>query len=215
MNILHKLKFISKILNRICNFSNSRSVIAVFLSGPSGVGKTTIESNLLKINKGNWIRLKSTTTRQQRDKDDANSYNFISEKLFNKMIAEDEFFFYMKSGYSNNAFYGFSKKDIKKSVKQYDVITINASASSREIIQSNLKKMGIKTISIFILPPSIYELKKRIQNRNTDSKEDIKSRLSKAKDEMKFAKKFDYQIINDDLKKTVKQINRIIRQNLK
>jgi len=206
---------ITNIVRKCCSVGyKTDRVLVVFLSGPSGVGKTTIESKLLKMNK-NWTRLKSTTTRARRDSNDNLSYNFVSLSRFKEMVKKEGFIFHMKSNYSDDVLYGFAKIDINKAVKCHDVITINAHASSVKIIKDNLKKMGIKNVSIFISPPSIVELKKRIQNRNSESQDDIKVRLSKAKDEIKFAKTFDYQIINDNLNKTIKQINRIIYQNLK
>ncbi len=205
--------FFSRFTGKLIN----DKVLIVFLSGPSGVGKTTIENMLINFNKEKWTKLRSTTTRKKRDdKTDEQSYNFISRNKFYKMVSNNDFFFHMKSSYSDDISYGFTVNDIKQATKKSNVIIVNVHASVMEIVKENLKKIGFfNSISLFILPPSLEELKNRIVKRNSEDKDSLKKRLNSAKQEISYSKYYDHEVVNKDLIKTVKRINTLINKHLK
>ncbi len=185
--------------------------LAMFLSGPSGVGKTTIENQLLMTYKSRWFKAKSTTTRAPRGnafEDDL--YEFISAKKFASLVKRRGFFFHMKSNYKNGVCYGFTNSEIKRGIKSGRVIVLSAHASSMDFMRKKLSDTGVKSVSIFLMPPSIRELKRRIENRGTENKTEVARRLANAQAELAFAKIYDHRIVSENPVDVVKQINDIV-----
>ena len=178
----------------------------VVISGPSGAGKDSIIENLKKINKNFWVSI-SMTTRAPRTKEvNGKDYFFVSKEEFEDNIKKDNFLEYATY---NGEYYGTPKSKILDKLQQgIDVIL--------EIeIQGALKIKDIlpKTLFIFILPPSMNELKKRLINRKTDSKEKIISRFKRAYQEINEVTKYNYVVINDDIDKCVEKVKSIIISN--
>lgn len=166
------------------------------ISGPSGAGKGTICERLINARK---IDLSiSMTTREPREGEkDGKSYYFVSTEEFERNIREDKMLEYA-TVFDN--IYGTPKGPIdEKLLRGRDVIL--------EIdVQGGLqvrKKMPKDTVLIFILPPSIAELRKRLVGRGKDSPEVIEKRLEGAINEIKLIGEYDYYIVNDDLDKAV------------
>ncbi|MDR2933863.1 MAG: hypothetical protein LBU68_01095, partial [Rickettsiales bacterium] len=180
---------------------------------PSGVGKTTIENQLLMTYRGRWFKAKSTTTRSPRGNDfEDRMYEFISEKKFNSLIKGRRFFFHMKSNYANGVRYGFTNAEIKRGIKSGNVILLSAHASSMDFMREKFTKMNVKTVSIFLLPPSVKELKRRIESRGTEGASEAKRRLDNAQAELDLAKLYDYKIVCANPVDVIKQIDDIVCQ---
>ncbi len=179
------------------------NIIAI-ITGPSAVGKTTVAKELLKKLK-NFKPGVTYTTREQRNwSAEDKIINYISKDEFRKMIDDDQF---MEWAQVYDNFYGTSKKDILKILEKHNVL-LNIDVQGAKII----KKKFPKTISIFILPEHIDNIKERLAAR--PMKESIKKkRLKAAKDEISESNKFDYQIINynNKLDKTVNTIAKILK----
>lgn len=211
--MLYKLKNICQLLNFYKK--TNKSSIVLFLSGPSGVGKTTIEHELLNHRNLDIYKVKSTTTRSPRNNPfEDQFYNFISVKNFEKHIKNGTFLFWMKSNYANKVYYGFTNASLLRAVRRGKVVLLNAHASAMEPIKEKLSCENVKFVSVFLLPPSTKELKRRIESRNTESKTEIKRRLDNAVSELKFSKNYDYQIINDNSITVGNIIAHIINENL-
>ncbi len=176
----------------------------IVISGPSGCGKgSVIEKVLESTNLHLWLSI-STTSRQVRNNDiPGKTYNFVSKENFEKMIKEDYFLEYAE--YSGN-YYGTPKSTIEEKLENgIDVIL--------EIeIQGALKIKEIRkdALFIFILPPSMRELKRRLEGRNTESKEKILKRFKTAYREINEVAKYNYVVINDEMEEASKKINSII-----
>lgn len=173
------------------------------VSGPSGVGKTSIVLEALK-NRNDIVQVISHTTRKIRNNEiDGVHYNFISLEEFISKEKQGDF---VESAEVLGNKYGVSKTYIEKTIQdKHAILVINW----RGYIK--IKKMfPNNTIGIFISPPSIDELKKRIIGRSTDSKTEIEKRLQMAQEDLKYAKIYDFEIINNDLSKAVNQFNNII-----
>ena len=175
----------------------------IVISGPSGSGKGTIISELRKINDNIWLSI-SMTSREPRSNDIPNeTYFFVSKDEFEKKIENNEFLEYAQ--YNQN-YYGTPKDKIMDKINDgIDVIL--------EIeIQGALKVKEIMpdTIFIFILPPSMKELKERLVKRGTESKEKILSRFQRAYQEINEVTKYNYVVINDELEKAVEKVNAIL-----
>lgn len=176
----------------------------IVISGPSGCGKgSVIEKVLESTNLHLWLSI-STTSRQVRDNDiPGKTYNFVTKENFEKKIKENYFLEYAE--YSGN-YYGTPKSTIEEKLENgIDVIL--------EIeIQGALKIKEIRkdALFIFILPPSMRELKRRLEGRNTETKEKILRRFKTAYREINEVAKYNYVVINDEMEEASKKINSII-----
>ena len=166
----------------------------IIISAPSGSGKTTLCNFLLKkINNLNFSI--SATSRSPRPNEiDGKDYYFLSLMEFKKKIEKNEFIEYEEV--YENVFYGTLNSELKRLWSLNKIILFDLDVKGG----INLKKMfPEKTLSIFIKPPSIKILEKRLELRESESKKTIKSRINKAKKEILFSEKFDIIITNDNL----------------
>ena len=175
----------------------------IVISGPSGSGKGTIIEEFLKKNKSAWLSV-SFTSRTPRTNDvPGKTYNFITKDEFEEKIENGELLEY--AIYSGD-YYGTPREHIEeKLVKGIDVILeIDVQGALK------VKELVPETICIFILPPSMKELKKRLVGRGTDSKEKILKRFRTAYQEINQITSYNYVVTNDDLKDAINKIGAII-----
>ena len=175
----------------------------VVISGPSGAGKGTIIERLKDINDNFWLSI-SMTSRNIRSNDIPDkTYFFVSREEFLDRISKDVFLEYAE--YNGN-YYGTPKDKILDKLNEgKDVILeieIQGALKIKELIPD--------AIFIFILPPSMDELRNRLVNRGTDSKDKILSRFKTAYQEINEVTKYNYVVINDDLDKAVNKVNAIL-----
>lgn len=181
----------------------NRKGLLLVVSGPSGAGKGTICKALL--NKNDQIKLSvSATTRKPRNGEvHGVNYFFIEKEEFAKMIENGEFLEYAQI-YDN--FYGTSKAAIIECLeKGQDVILEIEMQGARQI-----KEVYPEGVFIFVLPPSLEELKSRIVGRGTETQEEIEKRFSCAFEEINQIVNYDYFIVNEDIEKSVSDVEAII-----
>jgi len=167
----------------------------IVFSAPSGSGKTTIVHHLLKFRNLALDFSISATSREKRGNEiDGKDYYFISLEEFNKHIKNNDFVEW-EEVYTNN-FYGTLKKEIERIWSLGKNVIFDIDVKGGLNIKS---QFPIQTLAIFVQPPSIYEMERRLRNRNTDSEEKIKERVLKAEKELKVADDFDVILVNDDL----------------
>jgi len=178
----------------------------IIISAPSGAGKTTIVKHLMGISEFRLAFSVSVCTRSRREGEvDGRDYHFISVDRFKAMI-DDGAFIEWEEVYKNS-YYGTLKSEVDKIWKNDQ----NALFDVDVMGGSNLKdKYGENALAVFIMPPSIEVLKQRLEKRGTESDEKIQNRINKAILEMKFAKKFDVIVINDELPKTLQETGKLV-----
>ncbi len=175
-------------------------------SAPSGSGKTTIVHHLLNQEELNLDFSISATSRPQRGKEiDGKDYHFISPQQFEVFIKNDDFVEW-EEVYQDN-FYGTLKSEIERIWQQGKHVIFDIDVVGGLRIK---KKFPNKTLAIFVQPPSIEEMEKRLRNRNTDTEEKIQERVTKAERELKFAKDFDVVLINDNLETAKKEAFKLV-----
>ncbi|MDG7056013.1 MAG: guanylate kinase [Wolbachia endosymbiont of Meromenopon meropis] len=182
--------------------------ILLILSSPSGAGKTTISERLLeRSSTTDLVRSVSITTRKPRSNEtNGKDYFFVTEKKFHELCKTGQMLEYAKV-FEN--FYGIPKNFIKQNlINEISVLLVIDWQGAFRLF----KLMKKKVISIFILPPSMEELKLRLQKRNTDSTSEIERRLSTAQKEITKSSKYDYVIINNDIDRSVEKINLILNK---
>ena len=166
----------------------------IIFSAPSGSGKSTIINYLMTQNLNLAFSISATSRPPRGTEQHGVEYYFLSAEEFKQRIANDEFLEY-EEVYADR-FYGTLKAPIEKQLAEgynvvFDVDVVGG---------CNIKKYyGDRALSVFIQPPSIEELRKRLVGRATDAPEVIESRIAKAEFELGFAEKFDVVVINDDL----------------
>lgn len=181
----------------------NRKGLLLVVSGPSGAGKGTICKALL--NKNDQIKLSvSATTRKPRNGEvHGVNYFFIEKEEFTKMVDNGEFLEYAQI-YDN--FYGTPKAAIIECLeKGQDVILEIEMQGARQI-----KEVYPEGVFIFVLPPSLEELKSRIVGRGTETQEEIEKRFSCAFEEINQIVNYDYFIVNEDVEKSVNDVEAII-----
>ena len=175
----------------------------IVISSPSGAGKTTIAKNLVSKKKNIQLSV-SLTTRNPRPNEIADKdYTFVTIKTFKKLVSKNSFLEHAKV-FGN--YYGTLKKEIRKKIKQNITIILDIDWQGARQIK---KQLPAETTTIFILPPSLKELKKRLKKRENNNKF-INLRMSKAKKEITHWKEYDYIIVNDNLKKCINEIKSIL-----
>ncbi|MBR3732331.1 MAG: guanylate kinase [Spirochaetales bacterium] len=173
------------------------------ISGPSGVGKSSLLKRLL-ANHSNLRFSVSTTTRQPRvGEQDGIDYNFVTQEQFLSDIDKDLF---LEWAVVHDNYYGTSKTQIQTMTDSGLDVILDIDVQGSQ----NLMKKNIGGIYIFIAPPSIDELRKRLNGRGTDSADVIATRLKNAEKEMSFMDKYPNIVINDDLEEAYKKLENII-----
>ncbi len=178
---------------------------------PSGSGKSTLVQWLMKEHPELNLRFSiSCTTRQPRGTEQNGvEYFFITPDEFRKKIAEDAFVEY-EEVYTDK-FYGTLKSQVQTQIERGENVMFDIDVKGG----CNIKhQYGDEALSLFIQPPSIEELRRRLTGRGTDSAEMVEQRLAKAEYEMSFAPKFDRIIINDDLEKAKENVYSVIKEFL-
>lgn len=173
------------------------------ISGSSGVGKGTVIKAFLDRNP-NFMLSVSCTTRLPRDGEiDGVNYFFLTKDEFQNCIDNDKFLEWAE--FAGNR-YGTKKKYINKCLEEGKDIILEI--DTKGALQ--VKKQMPESVLIFIAPPSLETLENRLRGRHTEDENTIQKRLQEVKEELKRAENFDYKVINDELEKTVLEIENII-----
>ena len=178
--------------------------LLIVLSGPSGSGKNTICDEVKKNNLNIWESI-SMTSRSPRDGEiDGKDYYFVSSKEFEEKIKEDKFLEYAE--FAGN-YYGTPRENIQKHLDNgEDVILVIEIQGALQI-----KKKLPQALFVFLLPPSMAELKRRLTDRKTESKSKIMERFETAYKEINELSKYNYVIINDKVNDAVMKLEAIIK----
>ena len=171
----------------------------IVLSGPSGVGKSTVIAELFSQRSNIYFSVSYTTRQPRVGEQDGVNYNFVSREEFERMIADDELLEYAE--YVDN-YYGTSIKLIREKLDAGIDVLLDIEVQGAAKVRARCPD----ALFIFIIPPSFEELSRRLHRRNTDSEDVIAGRLAKARQEFREIPKYDYLVINDKVANAVHEI---------
>lgn len=182
----------------------------IIVSAPSGAGKTTLVKHLLDSMEEIEFSISCATRNPRENENHGKDYYFIKPEEFKNKIDNQEFAEW-EEVYSDN-FYGTLKSEIHRIWEKGKSVIFDIDV----IGGINLKKLYPEnSLSIFIMPPSVAELEKRLRGRETESEEKIQMRINKAESELELAKEFDIILVNDDLETSKKEILNLVSDFIK
>ncbi len=171
----------------------------VVISGPSGCGKDTVVKKILNMDSRFVLSVSATTRTRRPIEKDGVDYIFLSNEEFTSKIADGEFLEYTK--YCNN-YYGTLKQQIEDKVKAGNIVVLVIEVEGAQ----NVKKVYPDCLTIFLAPPSLEELERRLKNRGTEDDVKIKQRMFKAKEELGFQSSYDYIVENNNVEQCAQSI---------
>ncbi len=178
--------------------------LLIVLSGPSGSGKNTVCDIVKQNNKNIWESISMTSRKPRKNEIEGQSYYFVSEIEFENKIKNNKMLEYAK--FAGN-YYGTPKEEVQKHLDEgYDVILVIEIQGALQI-----KKKLDEALFVFLLPPSMEELQKRLKLRNTESEEKVMERFKTAYNEINELTKYNYVIINDDKSDAASKLEAIIK----
>lgn len=186
------------------DLNNERRGITLVLSSPSGAGKTSLSRKLLERNKKLFLSVSCTTRPPRPGEINESDYFFIEESKFNEMQKNNEF---LESAKVFDHYYGTPKKPIMDALDSGLDILFDIDWQGTQQLMNSLQDDLIK---VFVLPPSAKELERRLLQRNQDSDEIVKGRMSKASNEISHYAEYDYIIINENFEESLSKIESII-----
>ena len=187
---------------------NINKPLMLVLSSPSGAGKTTLTKKIQESDTSFKVSVSHTTRKARPNEVDGVDYHFVSKEKFQNLINEKAFYEYAKI-FEN--YYGTSKSSINKiTEKGYNVLFDIDWQGAEQL--ANHKELNL--LKIFILPPSLEELEKRLISRNQDDKVAIKRRLSAYSVDVTHSKNYDHVLVNDKVESCLNKIKKIISDHL-
>ena len=173
------------------------------ISGPSGVGKSTVLKALFQ-KRGNLYFSVSATTRAPREGEvDGVHYHFLSRETFREWIEQDQFLEYAE--FVENS-YGTPKKYVYEAMEAGQDVILDIEVQGAILVKEKMPEV----VRIYLAPPSWEELERRLRARGTDSEETIQKRLNRAKEEFKLAHTYDYFVINDTVEHAMEELDSIM-----
>ena len=183
----------------------SRRGLLIILSSPSGPGKSTMARALRAWDPTIDFSVSATTRAPRPGEEDGKDYRFVGEEDFRQAVAEGEM---LEHAHVFGNFYGSPKAPVQAAIDQGQDILFDIDWQGAQQIRNS--DLNTHTLSIFLLPPSITELKRRLESRGQDDAETIAKRMGKSWDEISHWDGYDFVLVNDDLDQTEARLKSII-----
>lgn len=182
---------------------HSNRGVLIVISGPSGAGKGTICKALLDKHDNIYISVSATTRSPREGEVEGVNYYFLTKEAFEKKVSENGFLEYANV---HGNFYGTPKVNVEKMLEEGKDVILEIDIQGALQVKENFKE----GVFIFILPPSMEELKKRIIKRGSETEESLMTRFKNAYKEINYVSKYNYAVVNDTLELAVSKVESII-----
>ena len=183
--------------------------LLVVVSGPSGVGKSTVVRKLLKLDKDFKLSISATTRPPRPGETHGEHYFFITQVEFDKKVKRSDFLEWAKvHGYYYGTLYSVIKEDLSKGKTVVCEVDVQGAALIKEIVGEG--KLQAATVFVFLIPPSVDILAFRLKKRKTEDEEVVNYRLRAAIAELQVMEKYDYIVVNDKVESAAEKIRAII-----
>lgn len=187
------------------NDTQTRRGLLIILSSPSGAGKSTLARRLRDWDPALSFSVSATTRAARPGEVDGEHYRFISETAFKAQVADGEM---LEHAHVFGNFYGSPKAPVEQAINAGRDVLFDIDWQGAQQITNSV--LGQHTLSIFILPPSIVELRRRLEARAQDDADTIARRMQKSWDEISHWGGYDYVLVNDDLDETEEHLKTIV-----
>lgn len=184
---------------------NNRRGLLIILSSPSGAGKSTLAKRLRAWDDSIVFSVSATTRKPRTGEVDGVDYHFVSESDFKKTVAEGGM---LEHAHVFGNFYGSPKAAVEEAINAGRDVLFDIDWQGAQLIENS--DLGRHTLSVFLLPPSITELRRRLETRAQDSDETISKRMQKSWDEISHWGSYDFVLVNDDLDTTEDKLKTIV-----
>lgn len=190
--------------------SDGKSGKLIIFSAPSGAGKTTIVHALTERFPRLEFSISATSRQPRHNEQHGRDYYFLSAEEFRK-ACEEERFVEWEEVYAGTR-YGTLKSEMERIWRKGNIILFDVDVMGGIRLKSIF---GANALSIFVMPPSVAALRERLTGRGTDSPETIEKRIAKAEQEISYADRFDYVVINDDLQQAIAEVETLVAKFIK
>ncbi len=177
----------------------------IVVSAPSGAGKTTICHRLQQAFPDYQFSISATTRPRRPNEIDGRDYFFFSEQEFDRKVAQNEF---VEWEYVHGFRYGTLLAGLQRALDKGHILLLDVDVKGGVSIKN---RFPADTVAVFIDPPDLETLKRRLKGRGTDNEEAINKRLSRIPEEVSYKNNYDYVVVNDNLDKAVDEISRILK----
>lgn len=183
--------------------------LLLVVSAPSGAGKSTICRRILQdapaassCERGLVFSVSTTTRTPRPDEVDGEDYHFVDESAFDQMVQNDEF---LEWAQVHGEYYGTSRASVERALEENNDVLLEIDVQGAEQVKEHCES----AVLVFIAPPSLEELERRLHNRDTESQDEIELRLREARQEMQAVDQYDYVVINDRIDRAVSRLESI------
>lgn len=192
------------------DYTMERQGKLVIFSAPSGAGKTTIVRRVLPMLPQLAFSVSATSRAMRPGEQDGKDYYFLSADAFRRKVAAGEFLEY-EEVYAGQ-FYGTLNSELDRIWAQGKDVVFDVDVKGGLRIKERFPQ---HSLAIFIQPPSVAELQRRLEGRGTESAESLKKRLDRAEEELSFAPRFDLRIVNDEIDRAVAEVQAAVTSFLR